>query len=343
MSLLTQAPRPPLPTVPAQEPNGLRLLDLYCCAGPNRAGGMTPTAQLTRYALAAAARGWHVFPLVPRGKVPPRGFDAWEQRATIDPDVIRRWWARQPYNIGIATGPSGLVVLDLDTPKEKEGLRPPPSFDLPGVSDGADALALVCEREGQPFPTLETFQVRTRRGGLHLYYAAPDGPELRNTEGDKGNGLGWLIDTRAHGGYVVGPGSLVDLPDGTGPYEVIHNAAPAPLPPWLFQRLSPPPLPPQRPVNVTVPDGRESAYLRAALQREAERVATAPHGQRNRALYLAAVALGQLAAGGALTEHEVTSLLEQRGVTAGLTATECRHTIASGLRAGAKRPRTVAA
>ncbi len=302
---------------------------------------MTTTAWLTRYALTAAARGWHVFPLTPGGKVPPRGFDSWENRATTDPGTIRRWWARHPYNIGIACGPSGLVVLDLDTPKE--GLRPPPSFDLPGVGDGADVLAVVCERAGHPFPTLETFQVRTRRGGMHLYYAAPDGPPLRNTEGDKGNGLGWLIDTRAHGGYVVGPGSFVDLPDGTGPYEVVHNAAPAMLPPWLFQRLSPPSLPPQRPVSVTVPDGRAGAYLRAALEREAERVATAPAGERNRALYLAAVALGQLTAGGALTEHEVTRLLEQQGVAAGLTPSETRHTIASGLRAGAKRPRTVAA
>ncbi|MFC7382796.1 bifunctional DNA primase/polymerase [Sphaerisporangium rhizosphaerae] len=296
-------------------------------------------ADLTRYALAAAARGWHVFPLAPGGKVPPRGLDHWQTRATTNPDTIRRWWTRAPYNIGIACGPSRLVVLDLDTPKQKEGLRPPPPFDLPGVTCGADVLALVCERAGQPFPTLETFQVHTRRGGLHLYYAAPNGAELGNTQ----SRLGWLIDTRAHGGYVVGPGSFVDLPDGTGTYQVIHNATPAPLPPWLLQPLSPPPLPPQHPITLPIPDTRVSAYVRAALEREAERVTTAPPHGRNRALYVAAVALGQLVAGGSITEQQVTSLLEQAGGAVGQTPSQISHTITAGLKAGAQRPRTVAA
>ncbi|MEQ4723144.1 bifunctional DNA primase/polymerase, partial [Nonomuraea sp. B19D2] len=146
----------------------------------------------TRYALAAAARGWHVFPLVPGGKVPPRGFTHWEDRATADPDTIRAWWERTPYNVGIATGPSRLVVIDLDTPKE--GQSPPAEWDRPGVAEGADVLAALCGDAGQPLP-LETFQVRTRRGGMHLYYTAPEGTTLANTTGAKG-GLGWLIDTR---------------------------------------------------------------------------------------------------------------------------------------------------
>ncbi|MBB2749158.1 UNVERIFIED_ORG: hypothetical protein FHR35_009070 [Microbispora rosea subsp. rosea] len=294
-----------------------------------------------RYALAAAARGWHVFPLVPGGKVPLKGFTAWERHATTDPDAIRRFWARQPYNIGIACGPSRLVVIDLDTPK-KEGLRPPSPWDLPGVNDGADVLAVVCEQAGQPLP-FDTFTVTTRRGGLHLYFTVPEGAAVGNTSGDKGNGLGWLIDTRAHGGYVVGPGSFVDLPDGAGTYEVVNPSAPAPLPSWLFQRLSPPPLAPQEPVHVALPEGRKGAYLRAALDRQLAYVTTAPQGQRNHTLYLAAVALGQLVAGGALPEPEVTTLLKQAGMAAGLTERETALTTASGLRAGAKRPRSIAA
>ncbi|MEU8104512.1 bifunctional DNA primase/polymerase [Nonomuraea muscovyensis] len=294
-----------------------------------------------RYALAAAGRGWHVFPVAAGDKPPVKGFTDWEANATTDPGLIRRWWSWAPYNIGLACGPSGLVVVDLDTPK-KEGLRPPPAWDLPGVQDGADVLAVLCERAGQPLP-FETFQVRTRRGGLHLYFTPPDGARLSNTEGDKGNGLGWLIDTRAHGGYVLGPGSYVDLPDGTGSYEVLHNAPPAPLPPFLFQQLVTAPRPASVPVRLELPDTRRGAYLRAAISRELERVAAAPQGQRNGTLYLAAIALGQLVAGGALTAAEVTTLLEQQGVAIGLTAAETRHTVASGLRAGAKRPRTVAA
>ncbi|MFD0886080.1 bifunctional DNA primase/polymerase [Streptosporangium algeriense] len=301
------------------------------------------TSPQLRYALAAAARGWHVFPLAVHDKPPAKGFTKWEANATTDPGLIRRWWSRAPWNVGIACGPSGLVVVDLDTPKPgKEGLRPPTPWDLPGVTEGADVLAVICERAGQPLP-FETFTVRTRRGGTHLYYTAPDGVRLGNTEGDEGGGLGWLIDTRAHGGYVVGPGSYVDRTDGTGPYEVLHSVPPAPLPPLLSKLLVPPPRPVREPVRLALPDTRRGAYLRTALTRELERVASAPEGQRNRTLYLAATALGQLVAGGALAEQEVTTLLEQEGVGIGLSTGETRLTVASGLKNGARRPRTVAA
>src|SRR5438093_650742 len=47
----------------------------------------------------------------------------WEARATTDPDRIRKAWTRAPYNVGIACGPSGLLVVDLDVPKP--GQQPP--------------------------------------------------------------------------------------------------------------------------------------------------------------------------------------------------------------------------
>jgi hypothetical protein len=55
----------------------------------------------------------------------------------------------------------------------------------------------------------------------------------------------------------------------------------------------------------------------------------------------AAVALGQLVAGGALTTEQVTSVLEHAGHQVGQTPREIPRTIASGLTAGAKRPRQV--
>jgi hypothetical protein len=303
-----------------------------------------PPGQL-RYALAAAARGWHVFPVAVGDKPPARGFTNWEAGATTDPDLIRRWWAHTPYNIGIACGPSGLAVVDCDKPKvknRKEGLRPPTPWDLPGVNDGADVLALICERAGEPFP-FETFQVSTRSGGLHLYFTAPDGTRLTNTEGDKGNGLGWLIDTRAWGGYVLGPGSHVTLPDGTGTYRVVHNTTPAPLPPSLFKQLSAPPRTAGPPQRLDLPADRRGNFLRAAIDGELQRLTDAREGERNRALFLAATALGQLVAGGALSASEVTTLLEQGGEGTGLPPSEVRATVASGLRNGARRPRSIAA
>ncbi|KAB2386442.1 DNA primase [Actinomadura montaniterrae] len=294
---------------------------------------------LARYALAAAAHGWHVFPVAIGDKEPPRG-TRWKQTATTDPAAIRQMWARRPYNIGIACGPSRLVVIDLDVPKPGE--HPPPRWALPGVNDGADVFAQVCADAGQPMP-LETFQVRTRRGGFHLYFTAPDGYRLGNTSDDRGNGLGWKVDTRSDGGYVVGPGSFVDLPDGTGTYQPIHTVAPAPLPGWLAERLRPAPLPPQEPVTVRLATGNRGAYLDKAVNASLEALAAAEHGRRNATLYGAAVALGQLVAGGALDPDETEQLLTAAAVRAGLGEMPARRTIRSGFRAGTQRPRRVPA
>ena len=71
-------------------------------------------------ALAAADAGWHVFPCAPGSKRPALRQN-WQDLATTDQGRIRAWWARQPYNVGIACGPSGLVVIDLDVAREQPG------------------------------------------------------------------------------------------------------------------------------------------------------------------------------------------------------------------------------
>jgi Bifunctional DNA primase/polymerase, N-terminal len=124
----------------------------------------TPAVRALRAAaLAYAARGWYVLPLLPGEKRPafpdhpadrctvtdPRCRTAgrhvsWEARATTDPDRITRAWSSStpggPYGVGIACGPSGLVVVDLDTPKQGQ-TQPPPAWRLPGIVDGADVLS----------------------------------------------------------------------------------------------------------------------------------------------------------------------------------------------------------
>jgi hypothetical protein len=315
---------------------------------------------LTEAALSAAARGWHVFPLrqgdkqpaVPRHKAGEcdgtdpwcrEGHQGWEPRATTDPARIVAGWAGRAHNIGIATGPSGLVVIDLDVPKP--GDAPPPRWALPGVTDGADVLAALCEERGEPLP-FETLTVRTRRG-LHLYFQAPPGAAFRCTSGDKGGGLGWLIDTRAWGGYVVGPGSIVDLPDGSGRYELAHDREPAPLPMWLASMLTAPrhaaPLMEGRPADageVRVLDN----YVRTALHRECERVRAAEEGGRTWALNKAAYKLGRLIAAGALPEDLAEgALLDAAAVHFGgdrpVTLAEARASVRCGIAAGKRRPR----
>ncbi|GAA3757661.1 integrase [Spinactinospora alkalitolerans] len=106
------------------------------------------------YALAALRRGWSVFPITPGAKQPPLVRD-WNNAATREPEQVRAWWEQWPEaNYGIATGPSGLVVIDLDTPKP--GRARPPAWDQPGITDGADVLAALAEDAGQRSPLAGT-------------------------------------------------------------------------------------------------------------------------------------------------------------------------------------------
>jgi hypothetical protein len=285
-----------------------------------------PKEALLRKALVIGGYGWHVFPCAPGGKRPAlRG--SWQDLATTDPAVIRRWWNTLPYNIGIACGPSGLVVLDLDLPGHRQARRD----DAAGQASGADALAGLCRRLGQPVPV--TFTVRTPSGGRHLYFTAQDAG-VRNSAGR----LGPLIDVRGSGGYVVAQGSLV----GGSPYVVTTPLRPVPFPSWitaLLQQPDPPPSPAAYGRTTQIRDG--SAYAVAALREEAGRVATAPEGTRNDTLNRAAFSLGQLAAAGLLPPQEITTALTEAATHAGLTAGEADRTIRSGMSAGTRFPRQV--
>ncbi|MEU8182976.1 bifunctional DNA primase/polymerase [Micromonospora sp. NPDC049047] len=317
-------------------------------------------SDLLTAALSHAARGWHVFPLRPDDqpdnpdaakrpafpnrctaercpRIDPRCRAAgrhvgWEERATTDPDRIRRAWSTCPYGVGVACGPSGLVVVDLDVPKHAED-TPPPRWA--GACDGLDVFATLAAGHGG---IDATYTVTTASGGSHLYYRHPaGGPELRNTTGDRG-GLGWKVDTRAHGGYVVAAGSTV----AGHPYAVALDCDPAPLPAWMAGLLAPAPRPAHRPALVALPADRRGAYLAAAIRRQVDHLTAAPEGQRNHALFASAVALGQLVAGGALTTADVSAVLEPVALSLGLSAGEVARTIASGLRTGANNPRTLA-
>jgi hypothetical protein len=94
---------------------------------------------------------------------------------------------------------------------------------------------------------------------------------------------------------------------------------------------------------VSLHAGRAGGYLRAAVDGELARVLGSPPRGRNTALYRAAVALGQLVAGGALSEADVTAWLTEAAGQVGQRPGEAGRTIASGLKAGAAPPRSVAA
>jgi hypothetical protein len=272
-----------------------------------------------------------VFPLRPGTKVPAVRRD-WEGQATADAARLRQI-VRPGANVGVACGPSGLLVLDLDVAKEAPGTEPDP--DEP--RHGAEALrALAAGRELPP-----TLTVATPTGGRHLYYRAPRGLRLRNTAGR----LGPLIDTRAEGGYVVGPGSIID---GRS-YRVIADIPIASPPHWLLrelQALNAPPVVPAPAAVLVAPTGsvgstpdRASAYAAAALRNEVERVRTARVGTRNDTLNRAAFSLGRLIGAGILDHDLATGELTDAARRAGLAPREVASTLSSGIGAGIARPR----
>jgi Bifunctional DNA primase/polymerase, N-terminal len=273
---------------------------------------------LLRSALEMASRGWHVFPCATGTKRPAlRG--NWQRLATTDPGRIRDWWTHRPYNIGISCGPSALVVIDLDVPKWRDA----------GPATGVSTLTDLCQRAGQPYPA-GTFTVATPSGGTHLYFRAA-AVAIANSA----SRLGPLIDIRADGGYVLGPGSRA----GGRSYTRTNATLPAPLPAWIARALTRPP--PQAAPSPLATTGNVPAvpYALTALREETARVATAAEGTRNDTLNRAAFSLGQLVAGGCLPGSAVISSLADAARESGLHDREATRTINSGMTAGARRPR----
>ncbi|MFF2511576.1 bifunctional DNA primase/polymerase [Streptomyces sp. NPDC058086] len=283
-------------------------------------------------ALNAAGRGWHVFPLRPGTKRPAlhgeatcphtgaceAGHRKWEQRATTNPERIHATWATGAFNVGIATGPSGLLVVDLDMPKDHS------NGDAP---DGAATFGALCERTGNAVP--DTYRTRTASGGHHLYFAAPSGVRLANTAGT----IAPLVDTRAWGGYVVAAGSITPA----GPYEAISGPVAASLPSWLLSILKPAPVRPTGPLRPPAVNGSRAAL--AALEWECAVVSAAPESKRNITLNRCAFKVGRFVAWGDIARHMVEDAFQAVGEAHGLSAAECRATIRSALDGSIRKAR----
>jgi hypothetical protein len=282
------------------------------------------SGHLLNAALDAAQRGWYVHPLRPGGKAPALhgeaactrsgdcvgGHRKFEQRATRDPARIRAAWAQRAFNVGIATGPSGLVVVDLDVLKPE---------DEKGTPDGVTAFEALCERAGQPVPTTRT--VRTPSGGVHLYFTTPRGVRLSSSKGT----LASKIDTRAWGGNIVAAGSTTP----SGAYTVTDDAPVIELPAWLHKALTPAHKPAQAP-SLALP-GSTNRYAAVALERETAAVAAAQRGSHEAELFRAARAMGRFVAWGDLPRNVVETAFQQAAESTGLPPSQCRSTLRSAL------------
>jgi hypothetical protein len=229
--------------------------------------------------------------------------------------TVARHWPSPRHNIGIACGPSRLVVLDLDA----HGELPEDWKELHGVGDGRDVLAQICEWAGMPWPA--TYTVATPSCGWHLYFAAPDEAEIRNSA----SLIGPQVDVRAAGGYVVGPGSVV----GGREYVVIDDREPEPLPAWIARLLAPrTEQAAERPERRGTPGGRLAGLLRA--------VERARPGTRNETLFWAASRAAEMIAEGSLTTDDASGQLAAAAGAVGLPEAEALRTIASALRGDAR-------
>ena len=252
-------------------------------------------------ALKWAARGFSVFPLKPRGKVPlgslvPHGL----KEATRDPAVIRDWWRREPKaNIGIVTG-AGSFVLDLD--------------DAGAVSWFTNA----CGRHGGAPKTLT---VKTSRG-LHVFFSCAGA--VTNSAGRLAPG----VDVRGEGGYVVAAPSM--HPSGAV-YTIARDLPIAEAPQWLVDEALPPP-PQPMPAPGPMPAWRaEDAKLRA-IPGILSLVANARQGERNRITFWAACRFAEMVRDGLITQRLAEELLLQSAARCGLPHAEAMNAARSGAR-----------
>ncbi|WP_217238387.1 bifunctional DNA primase/polymerase [Streptomyces sp. AC555_RSS877] len=330
-----------------------------------------------------ARRGWPVHPLAAGRKTPAancsqcrinphppaecpclpagrwcHGFHA----ATLDQRRITQWWGPHPeFGVGVACGPAGLVVIDIDAhstqPPTRDRILPGipigDHVDLTGLANGFHTLAVLAALRGQRSPAEDdtTLRVRTPSGGLHVWYRADNRRWRCSSGSSQGTALAWQVDVRAHGGYIVAPGTTTRA----GTYTPLDSVRePAALPTWLAQELertghlpapsipAPRPVPPRAQQAVLVAGGgREGTQnVLASVLAPIEDCGRVPEGAGfSDTLNRAAYTLGGLVAAGRLTEDEAEQALTQ-AATAARPGQERRaaQIIRSGMAAGRQHP-----
>jgi hypothetical protein len=275
----------------------------------------TPLKAATIY----AQLGWLLFPIGPDCRRP--WIKGGCHSATNDPDMLARIF-RGSCNVALACGEaSGVFALDVD---------------VKGVN-GFDALALLEDEHGQ-LPDCP--RQDTPSGGAHLLFRQPARP-IRNRV-IKPLGL----DVRTNGGSIA---LAPSRKEGGGAYRwrvSPGDLAPPEAPEWLLDIIDPPEPPrvPAPPLRFDCID-RAARYVEAAVLGECREVAEATSPGRNQRLFIASARIGELVGGNLLPETLARSALEDAAKACGLWQEDGPHaviaTIASGLRKGAQKPRSL--
>lgn len=348
-------------------------------------------------ALSLAELGWHILPLTWAKKRPLANCDRCQRRhgmsphgpatcpciaagrwchgahaATVDPNRLTAWWAAEPQAVpGVATGPSGLCLIDIDTGHEPlpESLA---THLLPGIDlraegipaaawtnrahfrDGRDSLSLLARLRGgsNPWPQGEEHcpvSAATPSGGRHLWYRTPASglhQVIANTRGRRPYGLAWQVDVKAGSSYGVAPGTMT----AAGLYRSLkgHPANVGTMPRWKAAEVvrvatQPPPEPAPHPGlaqrGPAASGGRTRAYIDSILADRIPQIARLRKGE-GRPTALAALAYrigGHLAATG-IDDDDIPQRLIDAGVTAGLTYRIAESTVNRSLANGRNRP-----
>jgi Bifunctional DNA primase/polymerase, N-terminal/AAA domain/Primase C terminal 1 (PriCT-1) len=152
-------------------------------------GTRAPLTTKLEHALAAARRGFRVFPITPGAKAPPLLKD-WPVYASADPGQITSWWTKWPdANIGVVT--DNLAVADLDARKFVNGRA---------AELEAWCLKYLPEEH-------RTLAVKTWSDGRHFLYRLPKDMRLSSRNDAFLHGIDLKTGSNA---YLVGAGSVID-------------------------------------------------------------------------------------------------------------------------------------
>lgn len=224
--------------------------------------------------------------------------------------------------------------------------------DLTGLANGFHTLAVLAALRGQQSPADDstTLRVSTPSGGLHVWYRATGNRRWKSSAGSSpGRALAWQVDVRAHGSYIIAPGTTTHHGTYTPVDEVREPAA---LPLWLAQELdrtnhlpaptipAPRPVPPRAQQAVLAAGGGRAEHTLAAVLAPVEACGQVAAGAGfSDILNRAAFTLGGLVGAGRLPQQEAEQALKNAAAAA-RPGQELRiaQIIRSGLAAGLTKP-----
>lgn len=252
-----------------------------------------------------------MFPLLPESKKPAVKWTQYCDEAPTSEELLA--WDASDCNVGIACGPSNILVLD---------------------GDSDDALAYIASLNLPDTPTVKTAR------GKHFYFGMPDTPV--------GNAVkvgGRKMDLRGHGGYVVAPPSIHET-GAVYEWEIHPSTVPFADFPMELLDLKKDRTPKPRATASSVAAANLGSIAEEGPQRYVDEelhiacaeLTVTESGSRNDTLFKVAVRMARHVAGAGVDWACYTDALTDAAMEAGLEPEETANTLASAWNAGSAEP-----